>query len=433
MRPAKPIKIAPSNASNVTKYDLGDSAYSSSDEIMLDGHTDGENRFIIGNNRCDDLNSGVGGMTIGSLPSVRRGRRSVVTSGGNEMMFGSIGNRWTQNQQQYNDRPNREMLASSMPVPHAPFLSSRRDYEIGNNISSIPSINLTRSAAESIETDSVPYGSLRESAFTRMNPNSFNRTACLSDFTCNESSVDDKSSNGFIPLSLPPTHLSNGLDVKTNGIGTENCGGIASLLDGDDSASIQMGNGALTTNEDLRCLRGSSNIDIGVSSSDHIGQGEFKEDNRDHFANNSGEYRLGTSLTGLDILRSSQSGLVDLTREQKENLQNRVKDMGSYDALVSRSLSTPHAHISSENPLTHRNVRTISSDTQSPQPSFLIPPRNMRQTHDIVDPEGYDDRPPPPILSPQTSYLIPPRNMIQDHEPEDSDSYDNDDIFDMDE
>jgi len=433
---AKPIKIAPSEfGKDIRRDHRDDNCRNSSNDEKIDGGvlSNGETGFIIGNNRCDELNSAMGGMTVGSLPCVRRGRRSVVTSGGNEMLFGGHaghgnGNRLTQNHRQ-NGRPNREMLATSMPVPHAPFLSSRRGYETGNNLSSIPAINLTRSAAGSMESESITYGSLRESTFTRLNTN----VAYISNSTADKSSVGDKASGGFAPQSLPRMRLSSGTNVKNNGIRTvlqpESRGGIASLFGGGDSGSGQSGHDAASggiTNDYSLYQEGISNSNIGNLSPRDLGQTETIDSgelirninknngigsvDRGHVPNEvnspdngnipSGS-RLGTSLTGLDILRSSQPGIVDLTLEQRESLQKRVRVMGSYDGLVSPSISSdipPSSTISVRSLSNHNNGlhAVISRETQAPLSSFLIPPRNMTQAHETEDVDGYDNRPPSP-------------------------------------
>jgi len=423
---AKPIKIAPSKSSG-----------NSSDDDDRDRHMlrNGRKGFIIGNNRCDELNSGMDGMTVGSLPCVRRGRRSVVSSGGNEILFGgntshSNGNRWVQSQRQGNGRPNREMLATSMPVPHAPFLSSRRDYGIGNTLSSIPAMNLTMSAAESIESDSMTYGSLRESTFTRLNANSLNRVPYISDSTV------AKNSGGCNPQLLPPMHICNKKNTINNGIGTslqtKGCGGIASLFDGGDST--QSGQGTASGGMACECLpneEGISNNNNNIGSlspqdlkrtqqinsaglieniNENNGMGSVL-DNHDHvpsevnpFDNNEDIHsgnRLGTSLTGLDILRLSQPGLVDLTSEQRESLQKRVRVMGRYDGPVSQSLSSdiiPSSTISFQNPPDRRQDNNnsfqpaLAADKKSPLRSLLIPPRKMIQANETEDLNRYDDR-----------------------------------------
>lgn len=409
---AKPIKIAPSESRKVTSHD-------SSDVL-----TNGGNEFIIANNRCDELNSGMGAMTVGSLPSVRRGRRSVVTSGGNERLFGGhagSGNHWGQNQRRGNGRPDNEILAASLPVPHAPFLSSRRDYNTGNNLSSIPAINLTRSAAGSIESDTVTYGSLRESTFTCLNTNK----AYISESTANKSNISDKSSE-FTPLSLPQMRIRNEKKRHSYGIGTflqsESHGGIASLFDGVDSTSIQPGNEIPPYQE------GIGNCDIenpsphAIGHTEAIDPGELKGNSIEHkraglVLDDRGQVpnevnsldisddipsgsRLGTSLTGMDILKSSQPGLVDLTPEQRECLQQRVRVMGSYDGPVSPSFSSDVTPVLSRTPPNHLHSRTkdfhtqVFRETDSRQNLFLIPPRDMILAHETEDSDGYDNRPP---------------------------------------
>lgn len=427
---AKPIKIAPSNSNG-----------NSSDDDNRDEHiiSNGRKGFIVGKNRCDELNSEMGGMTVGSLPCVRRGRRSVVSSCGNEILYGGHaghrnGNLWTQNQRQGKGRPNREMemLATSMPVPHAPYLSSRRDYESSNKLSSFPAINLTMSAAGSIEPESMTYGSLRESIFTRLNANSLNYPTYISDSTADKS--------GCIAQSLPRMRNCNDNITIHNDIGvsleTEGRGGIASLFDGGDSTQSGPGtaSGAIAhdcLHDEERILNSNSNSNIGNSSPQYLERtreinsadliGNINEnngmgsilDNRDYVPNevntlNNNEdipsgSRLGTSLTGLDILRSSQPGLVDLTPEQRESLQKRVRVMGSYDGPVSQSLSldiTPSSTVSFRNPPkrlqgnTNASHPILSGERQSPLTSLLIPPRNMMQAIETEDLDGYDDMPP---------------------------------------
>jgi len=376
----------------------------------------------------------------------------VVSSGGNEILFGGgNGNRWTQNQRQggTNGRSNREMLATSMPVPHAPFLSSRRDYESGNTLlSSIPAINLTMSAAESRESDSMTYGSLRESTFTRINANSLNCTPYISD----KSSIGNKSSSGGIPQSLPSMRIYNEKNTIHKGIGTslqtKGRGGIASLFDGGGD-STQSGHETASGDvegESLPNEEGISNSNNSIGNPSPQGLERTHEiksggpikninenngmgsvlDNQDHVPNQVNplnnnedilsESRLGTSLTGLDILRLSQPGLVDLTSEQKESLQKRVRVMGSCDGPISQSLSSgimPSSTISfrtSHNRLpdpNHGFHPTLAGETKPPRISLLIPPRNKMQANETDDLNGYNDRLPS--------------------------SHDDNDIFDMDE
>jgi len=132
---ARPIAINPSTNGHGPCH--GDEKFRKDvdDDYML---SNGENRFLHEN--YEEINSGIGGLTVGSLPCVRRGRRSVVSSGGNEILFNDHahvgdGFRWAQNKRQENNGKKKEMVARSVPVPCAPFLSSRKDYEIENSLS----------------------------------------------------------------------------------------------------------------------------------------------------------------------------------------------------------------------------------------------------------------------------------------------------------
>ena len=123
------------------------SSSSNNDDNEHHHHDNGDvmetrSNFLSGNS-FDALNSTMEGLAVGSLPSSRRERRMLVSTGGHEAMYnGSSG---SYGHGHLGQRPGRNgggggvggaaNMAHSMPIPSAPFLSSRRDREIGARLS----------------------------------------------------------------------------------------------------------------------------------------------------------------------------------------------------------------------------------------------------------------------------------------------------------
>lgn len=121
----------------------------------------------------NDLNSNMGALTVGSLPSSRRERRFIVSTGTHESIYSSQTN-GVYPYQQTGDDDNHSgggiggALANSMAPPSAPFLSSRRGS--AETIQSMPIMDLPESASEYSDPYKgaphiIPYGSLCESRF----------------------------------------------------------------------------------------------------------------------------------------------------------------------------------------------------------------------------------------------------------------------------
>mmetsp|Transcript_153 Transcript_153/g.218 ORF Transcript_153/g.218 Transcript_153/m.218 type:complete len:585 (+) Transcript_153:105-1859(+) len=166
---------------------IEESAISCDMDPLLPANTLNRNPFLAGDGTFDALNSSMDGLTVGSLPSSRRERRMMVSTGIHEIYSGVVGSGHnnlahhrhhrgsasrghrghTTNSHHRNNMhtTDPDQFSRSMPVPRAPFLSSRRDRKICERLSSIPQMDLPGSVTESNETQSMQYGSLRESKF----------------------------------------------------------------------------------------------------------------------------------------------------------------------------------------------------------------------------------------------------------------------------
>ena len=140
----------------------------SNDEYGESGVDHHRNHF----NDNDDLDVEFNNLTVGSLPSIRRERRLIVSSGNHEFISNGATNAGQRSPSLYRRRHSgtsfrgainalnnsnnsnrrrqhsdssavhRMAIASSMPVPSAPFLASRNDQASGDRLSRYGNTNM---------------------------------------------------------------------------------------------------------------------------------------------------------------------------------------------------------------------------------------------------------------------------------------------------
>lgn len=230
-------------------------------------------------NDSNDLGVKFNNLTVGSLPSIRRERRLIVSSGNHEFMSNGVVNNTGQRspsvhgrrrnsgvglvgiggglasrrassrsrrRKQHSDSSlihQMQLMAnpSSLPVPSAPFLASRNDQASDDRFSRIPNIALPESASESFSSKSVPYGSLNESKFRFPNGSSYHN-------------INDNLSASYNPNQGSTYNLQQRVEkMRKNGtlIKNQTKSGIAALLgesNNDDNEREKIQNDALSTN-----------------------------------------------------------------------------------------------------------------------------------------------------------------------------------------
>lgn len=158
------------NSNNSRRYRMNGSHHPNNDSDSEDDNNYAKAFFC---ESLNDLNTNMGGLTVGSLPSSRRERRFLVSIGTNESLPSSRGRaHYTSKATTTTSSSGGGIggaLARSMPPPKAPFLSSRRESD--DRLKSMPNMDLPESATEygnyfkGTPAAVMPYGSLRESRF----------------------------------------------------------------------------------------------------------------------------------------------------------------------------------------------------------------------------------------------------------------------------
>mmetsp|Transcript_16807 Transcript_16807/g.25235 ORF Transcript_16807/g.25235 Transcript_16807/m.25235 type:complete len:462 (+) Transcript_16807:117-1502(+) len=350
------VRIASSN----TNPDGDDSSFDEDDLHQREahgngnGHGNGHGHGHINMKSVSNLSSSFANVTVGSLPSSRRERRYMVSHGNNERLgvsagVGVGGINVTSTGKNTND------LSRSMPVPHAPFFSSKRDLNSRARLSRIPSMQLPESVTDVSEASSMPYGSLNESQFRL--PSSANSNPGSIPYANSNASGDN--GNGNVASSYNPS-AGVGLDIqkkvqemrKTGSLIKNDQGGLASLFGGDvdqgkdenededrqeiangsdkDSHSQMSGIGSLIEHSTLtQRMQNESQPRNGVPVPivSHFGMQQPQLEQSQSYSHshiiqsgiaNPCESQLSGSLTGLSILKCSPKGMVDLEPAQRE-------------------------------------------------------------------------------------------------------------------